>query len=282
VSGTQHFNLASDHLVTFAAPNSQGKTDLETLDATGHVVLGGLMARADAPPSPGAPTDPGEARADLFHWDNRVHRGRLESTKVNPFVRITQGSSILVAPTVLLESQDIIVLKGPKNVRLVQERDGKKEEYRATCDGDMVIDNSPENHRLLMRDHCVLHTQEMLLNSDRINAVLSPDGKGLESLLALGRVRALRDADHTTLHGDRLFYRFPTPTSSQDLRVYGNPRTIADSGHSTSTQEAIRVFDQPHPLTGEPVRYTEMIGGSDGVHIEIVERTVSKPDDKKK
>jgi hypothetical protein len=277
VSGTQHFNLACGNLVTFAGPNSLGKTELQELDATQHVVLGGLMSKADAPAAD-EESDPGEARADHFHWDMSANRGLLEALKETPFVRITQGSSTIVAPLVLLESPDIIVLKGPKNVNLMQEREGKREEYRATCDGDMVIDTSPGRNRLWMRNRCVLRTQEMLLKSDRINAVLTPGGKGMESLLALGRVSARREAEHTTIYGDRLYYRF----ADQNLHVYGSPRSIADSGHTESTQEQIRVYEQKHPKTGELVRYTEMIGGSDGVHIEIDERGNLKTEEKKK
>jgi len=274
VAGLQHFNLAASRVVTFAGPDRLGKTELQTIEAAEHVVLGGLMSTA-GPPSPDGANDPGEAHADRFHWDVASNRGWLEGT---PNVLITQGPSTIVAPKVLLESPEIIVLKGPKHVRLVQERDGKTEEYRATCDGDMIIDSSAEHNRLWMRDRCVLRTQEMTLNSDRINAVLSPGGKGMESLLALGRVRAYREADHTTLYGDRLFYKF----TDQTLRVYGSPRTVADAGHSLSTQEEIRVYQQMHPKTGELIRYTEMIGGSDGVHIEIDERPNPKADEKKK
>jgi len=274
VAGLQHFNLAASRVVTFAGPDRLGKTELQTIEAAEHVVLGGLMSTA-GPPSPDGANDPGEAHADRFHWDVASNRGWLEGT---PNVLITQGPSTIVAPKVLLESPEIIVLKGPKHVRLVQERDGKTEEYRATCDGDMIIDSSAEHNRLWMRDRCVLRTQEMTLNSDRINAVLSPGGKGMESLLALGRVRAFREADHTTLYGDRLFYKF----TDQTLRVYGSPRTVADAGHSLSTQEEIRVYQQMHPKTGELIRYTEMIGGSDGVHIEIDERPNPKADEKKK
>lgn len=277
VQGVQHFNLACGHMETLAGPNSVGKTELRTLDATDRVVLGGLMSKTSAP-TPDGPADPGEARADHFTWDMATGRGMLESLQKTPFVRITQGDSTILAPKVLLESQDIMVLKGPKNVRLVQEVNGKKEEYRASCDGDLVIDNSPEHHQLLMRDHSVLRTQEMLLNSDRITGDLAPGGKGLQSLLAVGHVRAIRESDHTMLHGDRLFYQF----ADQNLRIYGNPRTIADTGHSTSTQGEIRVYDQKHPKTGEVVRYTEMIGDSDGVRIEIEERpSPPKPDDRK-
>jgi hypothetical protein len=296
----QHFNLACDLLNVLAAPNELGKTEIRVLDATGHVVLGGLMGGKTTAPSPSGPADPGEARADYFHWDLSTHRGLLEASKENPFVRITQGASTILAPKVLLESQDIMVLKGPKSVRLVQENAGKREEYRATCEGDMVIDSSPERHQLTMRDRCVLRTEDLLLNSDRINGDLDPGGKGLRSLLALGHVRAIHqerreepddestgprppesarqgEANQTTLHGDRLYYRF----SDQSLRVYGSPNTVADTGHTISTQGEIRVYEQKHPKTGEMVRYTEMIGNSDGVHIEMAERA-EKPDDKKR
>jgi hypothetical protein len=57
---------------------------------------------------------------------------------------------------------------------------------------------------------------------------------------------------------------------------------VADAGHTTATQEEIRVYQKPHPKTGLPVRYTEMIGNGDGVRIEIVERPAAKADEKKK
>jgi hypothetical protein len=230
-------------------------------------------------------------------------RGWLEA---RPFVRITQGSSLILAPRVLMESPDIFVLKGPKQVRLLEDREGKKEEYRATCDGDLVLDL--QSNRLIMRNNCqvrikdptktedawspqdtwispetlksqgLLKSQEMLLTSDRINGVLLPGGRGLESLLALGHVHAIRELDHTNLYGDRLAYRF----IDQDLRVYGGPLAVADAGHTMAIQEQIRIYQKPHPKTGLPVRYTEMIGGSDGVRIEIVERPQPKADEKKK
>jgi hypothetical protein len=272
VAGTQHFNLAGAHLVVRAEPDASGKAEVRTLDATDRVVLGGLMPGVKAG-SPSGPEEPGEAQADFFHWDMRAMRGWLEA---KPYVRITQGSSLILAPRVLLESPDIIVLKGPKQVRLSQIREGKIEEYRATCDGDLVLDN--QSHRLILRNNCMLRTPELILTSDRINGVLAPDGKGLESLLALGRVHAVRESDHTNLYGDRLAYRF----IDQDLRVYGGPLAVADAGHTMATQEEIRVYQKPHPKTGVSVRYMEMIGGSNGVRIEIVERPPTKADEKKK
>ncbi|MBV8879673.1 MAG: hypothetical protein JO332_06915, partial [Planctomycetaceae bacterium] len=143
-------------------------------------------------------------------------------------------------------------------------------------EGDLVLDS--ESNRLWMRDRCVLRTQDLLLHSDRVNAILAPGGKGMESLLALGKVRAVREIDQTSLYGDRLFFRF----ADQDLKVYGNPLTVADTGHSSTTQEEIRVYEKTHPRTGVKIRYTEMIGGSDGVRIEIEERAREKADDRKK
>ena len=266
VAGTEHFSLSCRKLFTYAGPNAAGQTELLSIDATDQVVLGGLMAKT-GPASPDGGPDPGEARADRFHWDVKANRGWLEAA---PYVRITQGPSTILAPKVLLESPKIIVLKGPKQVKLVQEQDGKKMEYRASCDGDLVLDS--ESNRLTMRDNCVLRTSEMNLNSERVNAVLSPGGKGMESLLALGHVRAVRLSDHTSLYGDRLFFRF----ADQNLQVYGNPRTVADTGSSNTTQEQIRVYEKVHPKTGAKIRYTEMIGGSDGVRIEIDERAAEK------
>jgi hypothetical protein len=152
---------------------------------------------------------------------------------------------------------------------MVQVQDGKPVEYRATCDGDLVLDNSEGVNRLWMRNNCVLRTPDMLLTSDRLQAKLSPDGKGLETLLALGRVRAARESEHTSLYGDRLFYRF----SDQTLHVYGSPHAVADAGHTVATQGEIRVFEREDPKTHQMVRYTEMIGDSDGVRIVIEEKT---------
>ncbi len=265
--GEQKFALKCDRLTTHAAPTTTGRTDLRDLKAEGRVVLGGLMSD----PGAAAKGDTGEARADFFTWDVPKSRGRLEA---KPLVRITQGPSTIVAPVVILESPDIIVLKGPKQIHLLQEREGVKEEYRATCDGDLVMDQKA--HRLWMRNRCVIRTKEMLLKSDRVNAFMTEDGKGLESLLALGKVHAVRQAydkndrptDQMDIFGDRLAYRF----KDQDLRVYGSPYAVADTGRTTARQEQIRVYEKKNPKTGQMVRYTEMVGGSDGVRIEIVEK----------
>ena len=257
--GEQKFALKCDRLTTHAEPTTTGRTDLRDLQAEGRVVLGGLMSDPDA----AAKGDSGEARADFFTWDVVHEKGRLEA---KPLVRITQGPSVITAPKVLLESPKIIVLKGPKQVHLLQERDGVKEEYRATCDGDLVMDQ--DSRRLWMRDRCVIRTKEMLLKSDRVNALMTEDGKGLESLLAMGKVHAVRQADGTNIYGDRLAFRF----KDQDLRVYGAPYAVADTGRTTARQEQIRVYEKKHPKTGQMIRYTEMLGGSDGVRIEIVER----------
>jgi hypothetical protein len=285
MAGLQHFALSCDHLKTYAEPNTTGKTDLRDLKARGHVVLGGLLSNAPAGAKPGSTEEPGEARADAFDWDVATQHGLLEAT---PFVRITQGQSIIIAPKVVLVTKDIIVLKGPKQVHLIQDRNGVKEEYRATCAGDLVLDQAA--HRLWMRRECVIRTQELLLHSDRVNAILSEDGSGLESLLALGRVSAVRladrqsdrQSDRTTLYGDRLAFRFADPKNniSQDLKVYGNPNAVAETGRMTSTQEEIRVYEKENPKTKQMVRYTESIGGPEGVTIEIEERPgAPKPGD---
>lgn len=261
VAGAQRFSLSCRHLETLAESGDDGKTTLTHIVATEHVRLGGLMP--PGPAAPGAKADPGEALADEFDWDTRTQRGWL---KAKPLVRITQGPSTIVAPMVVLESPSIIVLKGPKQVHLVQERDGAREEYRASCEGDLVLDQA--THRLVMRNRCVIRTQDLVLHSDRINAKLAESGaQGLESLLALGGVSALRTNDHTTLYGDRLFFRF----ADQNLKVYGAPYAVADTGRWTTTQEEIRVYDKKNPRTGQVVRYTEMIGGNEPVRMEIEE-----------
>jgi lipopolysaccharide export system protein LptA len=259
VAGNQHFSLKADHLKTFAEPNDAGRADLRRLVARGHVVLGGLMSGR-----PGSKEDPGEAHADLFEWDVKTEKGKLEA---QPLVRITQGTSIIVAPLVILESPKLFVLKGPKQVTLIKDAEGEKEEYRASCSGDMVLDN--DANRLLLRNECVIRTKELLLHSDRVHALLAKEGSGLESLTALGNVRALRRSDQTTVYGERLAYRF----KDQDLKVYGAPYVWADTGRSIARQEQIRIYEKENPKTKQKIRYTQMDGGRDGLRIEIEERT---------
>src|SRR6185503_1106559 len=210
-----------------------------------------------------------KAEADVFEWDTAVQHGWMGAT---PLVRITQGPSTITAPMVVLEAPDIYVLKGPKQVHLIQDREGVKEDYFAACDGDLVLDQ--RSRRLTLRDRCVIRTKDMLLHSDRVNAVLTPPGpnQGLESMQALGRVSALRRENHTTLYGDRLAYQF----KDQNLRVYGGPYAVADTGRVVSTQEQIRVYDKINPRTGQMTRYTEMNGGAEGLRIEVEERAGSE------
>src|SRR5262249_6181642 len=250
-------------LTTKAEPDEAGRTTLRTIKARQNVKLAGLTTGGSA-------EDPGNAEADLFEWDAVAQRGLLEAT---PLVRITQGPSTITAPPILLEAPDIFVLKGPKQVNLVQDRDGVKEDYHATCEGDLVLDQ--RSHRLTMRDRCVIRTRELLLRSDRVNAKLIEAGgnQGLESLLALGRVSALRRQDHTTLYGDRLAYQF----KDQNLKVDEGPYATADTGRVVSTQEQIRVYDKLNPRTGQMTRYTELVGGAEGVRIEMEERPSSEP-----
>ena len=256
VTGSQHLSLKCARLTTTAEPDAAGRTNLRKIVAVRNVQLGGLM-------SAGAQEDPGKADADYFEWDVAAQRGWLAAT---PLVRVQQGTSLITAPKILLESPNIFVLKGPKQVHLVQERDGAKEDYYATCEGDLVLDQA--THRLTMRERCVIRTKDLLLHSDRVNAKLSEDGKGLDSLLALGRVRAVRQQDHMQLYGDRLAFRF----KDQDLKVYGAPYAVADTGRAVSTQEQIRVYEKENPKTKQKVRYTELIGGPEGVRIEMEER----------
>lgn len=279
MAGTQRFALKCDTLKTTARPDPAGKTNLDAIEAHGHVRLGGLLP-AD-PKTPAGKDDPGRAEADSFYWDSGDQRGWLEAT---PFVRILQGPSTLLAPKVVM-SKNIMVLKGPKQVHLIQEHDGDKEDYRATCEGDMVFDQ--DSHRLVMRERCMIRTGEMILHSDRINARLteSGGGQGLESLLALGGVTAYLAADHTTIYGDRLAFRFPDAKRKiqEDLRVYGNPNTVTDTGRATTTQEQIHVYERDNPKTGGKIRYTEFIGAGEGVHFEIEDHNLppAKPPPKK-
>lgn len=279
VAGTQHFALSGDHLVTHAAPDSSGKTDLRDLQARGHVVLNGLLSGAPSGPKSAAKhEEPGSARADAFDWDVQANRGWLEA---RPFVQITQGPSTILAPKVVLESPKILVLKGPKQVHMIKEAEGSspKEDYFATCAGDLVMDQSA--NRLWMWEDCLIKTDQMVLHSDRVKGKLSDSGSGLDSLLALGHVHALKKSDKkksdekktendtpnlTHLYGGRLFYDL----KHDELEIYGDPRAVTDSGSMITVQEQIRTTTENRK--GVPTRVTHLIGASEGVMIEIEER----------
>jgi hypothetical protein len=237
-------DLACDRLSTNLA--AKGIRDLE---AVGRVFLGGLAGREGAPP--------GRAEADRFTWDVVEERGLLE---VRPFVRVRQGDSLITAPRVVLESPTLVVLKGPKQVRLVQEG----EEYRAGCAADLVLDQA--SGLLRMRDDCRLRTGDLEMRADRIDAVLGGGGRGLESLTARGDLRLRRIKDGTNLYGSKLVFR----PSDQSFTLFGSPYAVADTGRTLLVQERIQVYEKVNG-GGQKVRYTEMTGGRDGLRIVIDE-----------
>jgi hypothetical protein len=223
---------------------------IRDLEAVGRVVLGGLASREGGPP--------GRAEADRFTWDVIQERGLLEG---RPVVRIRQGESLITAPRIVLESPTLIVLKGPKQVRLVQEG----AEYRATCAADLVLDQA--SGLLRMRDDCRLRTEELEMRADRIDAVLGRETRGLESLTARGDLRLKRVKDGTNLYGSRLVYR----PQDQSFTLFGTPYAVADTGRTMLVQERIQVYEKVNG-GGAKVRYTEMTGGRDGLRIVIDER----------
>ncbi len=247
--------LACDHLSTrLSDPEPGVRRGISFLEATGHVVLGGLMDRDGA--------EPGRAEADRFVWDAVEERGLLEA---RPVVRILRGRSVITAPRIVLESPELIVLKGPKHVRMIQESEGKTEEYRATCEGDLILDQV--TGLLKMRDDCLLKTGDLQMRAGRIDAVLGTAGRGLESLLARGDVRIRRLKDGTNLYGERLVFK----PADQSFTLHGSPYAVADTGRTLMVQERIQVYEKPAG-DGQRVRYTEMIGGKDGLRIVIEDK----------
>jgi lipopolysaccharide export system protein LptA len=254
--GAPPMELACDLLLADLAAGAgpDGRRSLSRVEALGHVQLGGMLSRDGAPP--------GRAEADRFVWDSVLERGLLEG---RPVVRVRQGRSEIVAPRILLESPELMVLKGPKQVHFVQESEGKAEEYRATCEGDLVFDQA--SGRLSLRHACKLSTGELLLRADRIDATLGKTGKGLEALRARGDLRIRRLKDGTNLYGDRLVYK----PQEESFTLYGSPYAVADTGRSSVVQERIQVYEKAGG-DGQKVRYTEMIGGKDGIRILIEEK----------
>jgi hypothetical protein len=226
---------------------------LREVDASGAVVLEGLGDQG------------GRAEADRFRWNLADRRGSLEKT---PFVRVVQQGSVVEAPQIVLEGTSIVVLKGPKRVRLTpQGSAGAAPEYRLTSDGDVVIDSSGPRTEILIAERSTLQTRDLHVQADRLDVRLGAEGRPPERLRARGNVRIRQLRDGAELYGERLDF----DPATQALALTGHPDAVAQMGARTVLAERILFREETDPQTGQKIRTTRMVGGPRGVRLVLDE-----------
>ena len=247
--GQPPVSLRSRRLAARFTPRAD---DVEALEADGDVRLEGLLAGGGG----------GRAEADRFVWDRPGNRGYLQAPRA---VRLEQGGTRVLAPFVLLQDGGrSVLLQGPKQIVFVQERDGVRDELRASCEGDILYDAAAG--RIRLRDQCLLRTPDFRLAADRVDVELDPVKRQLAAMNARGGVRAWRPTENVLLSGDRLAY----DPARQEFRLRGTPQAVATAGRARTLQDEIILYEADGP-GGERVRYTEMRGGARGVRIVIPE-----------
>lgn len=255
-------SLSAERLAARAAPRAPAGWELRDVEATGRVVLSGLL--------PGEGQAAGRAEAERFRWDLAAQRGILESPR---FVRVVQGTNTILAPRVVVEDGGAtVILKGPKEIVFAQPAEnGPAEEYRATAEGDVVLQSG--SGRIRMERACTLRTKEFRMTCDRIEALLGKGGGGLQSLRAFGNVRAERPGDGIHLYGDRMVY----DPVKKEVELFGSPFAVADGSRMVSYQERLVFYERANGKPGETVRFMEMRRGS-GPGIRI---TLTPPGERK-
>ena len=238
---------------TLETTTSPGRKEPDVLDARGAVEIEGL---------PGAEGRPaGRAEAERFVWHAVEGRGRLEAPRA---ARIEQDGNVITAPQIFLSDGGAsALLCGPKQVRFVQERDGVREEVRISSEGHLLYDAS--SGRVRLEDRCSVRTPDFRFFADRIDAVLAPGGRGLQSLVASGRVHGGRPSDGLSLRGDRLVF----DPVRRELRLSGRPYAVASSGGARLLQDTLVFSEKPAGADGGKTRIMEMRGGGRGVTIII-------------
>jgi hypothetical protein len=247
--GARPLTLRSARLHT---QSGQDGREIEWLEAFEEVTVGGLLEKEGQPS--------GEAKADRFYWNQEHNWGVLDG---RPLVRVTQEQGLIQAPRMVLEGRSLVVLKGPKQIRLVQKEAERQVTYFVTAEGDVELITSPDQTRMRARDRCFVQTDELRLYSDRLDVAFSEKTKELESLHAQGRVRLRELKEGAWMYGDRL----DQDPKTKILTLSGRPFARAEASRQVSTQDRIRVFEKVDPATGQRVPYTEFVGGHQGVRI---------------
>ncbi len=248
----QRVTLESERLFARASSAAAGGWDLRDVEATGRVVISGLL--------PGAA---GRAEAERFRWDLAAGRGILESPR---FVRVVRGANRILAPRVVVEDAgETVILKGPKEIVFLQPSpQGPPEEVRATAEGDVVLHSGAG--RIRMERACAIRTRDFRVSCDRVDALLGEGGAGLRSLRAAGKVRADRPGDGVVLYGDRMTY----DPVRRELELFGSPFAVADGNRMVSYQERLVFYERENGKPGESVRFMEMRRGSGtGIRIRL-------------
>lgn len=234
---------------TLAARIAPGGGDVETLEANGDVRLEGLVGAGGG----------GRAAADRFEFDRATGRGLLTSPRV---VRLELGSTLVLAPVVALrDAGKTVILQGPKRIVFVQEREGRRDELVASCEGDIVYDAA--GGRMRMARGCRLRTPDFRLSAERVDVEIDPQRRELKAFTAREEVRVRRDLESVLLTGDRLYY----DPVLKEFRLRGTPHAVAARDRATITAEEVVLIERG----GVPM--TELRGGARGVRILIPAET---------
>lgn len=224
--------------------------DIESLEASGDVRLEGLGGAGGA----------GRASAERFVFDRASGRGLLEAPRA---VRLELGSTLVLAPVVALQDAGrVVVLQGPKRVVFSQEREGRRDELVASCEGDIHYDAA--GGRMRMSRACRLRTPDFRLEAERVEVQIDPEKRELRAFTAREDVRVRRDVEGVLLSGDRLFY----DPENREFRLRGTPFAFATRDRATMTTEEIVLIERVEP-DGRRVPMTELRGGERGVRMRL-------------
>jgi len=201
-----------------------------------------------------------DATGTRFSWNASEGRGALHGS---PFARIVQGESTIDAPEVLFEGRSMFVVKGPKRMRLIEEKPRGafekvwnppgRTEISIMTDGDVVYDGTAGQVRMI--DRCEVQSDDVKLAADRLTLVLSENGQGVSDVRGQGRVVVERPG--MRFLGDTLSY---APATGK-VEVRGEPHVVA-LFRAIETRNAIVRYD---PSTGR----VEAEGGRYRGKIEI-------------
>ncbi|HEX7901586.1 MAG TPA: hypothetical protein VF950_27755 [Planctomycetota bacterium] len=235
---------------TLAARLNPRGDDVDTLEANGDVRLEGLVGAGGG----------GRAAADRFVFDRASGQGRLESPRA---VRLELGATLILAPVVALrDAGRTVILQGPKRIVFSQEREGRRDEMAASCEGDIVYDAGAGRMRMVQA--CRLRTSDFRMTAERVDVEIDPEKRELKGFTAREDVRVRRDVENVLLSGNRLFYE---PTR-REFRLRGSPHAVATQGRATMTTEEIVLIERVD-AEGNTVPTTELRGGAQGVRILI-------------
>jgi lipopolysaccharide export system protein LptA len=219
---------------TLAVRFSADMKGLDEVDTTGHVTI----ATEGGPAAAGAG---GETRfsaaGDRFIWAAPARRGVLTGS---PVVLGQGGHRMEAARVVFFPLDQRVVLQGPKRIEFA----GSTPSPAA---GAAPAGGSPVAARdgvIDIGDGAIVLTPQTLLETDRLQLKLAPDGGGIQRALGWGHVRLSDRVSGTGVFGDHLEW----DVKSQEFLVEGVPFAYILQKGSRLQGQAITITRQPDGL----------------------------------